>query len=406
MKAFCPYRQASLIQSALAPDKMHVAFLIGAGCPVSIRTVLPNGSSAPLMPDIAGLTKKVQDALIGDSEYQKTFDAVLVRTAGGMSIPPTVEQILSCVRALHDIAGPTGIDGLSKDRLAALDKKICQLTTTVVQERLPDENTPYHQLASWVGGIRRKYPVELFTPNYDLLMEQALEERRVPYFDGFVGGDRTFFDLTAIEQDLLPARWARLWKLHGSINWWRTAKAEVQRRASAVGSDDRQMIYPSHLKYDESRRMPYLAMLDRLKAFLNHGQSVLVTCGYSFGDQHLNEVILQGLNGNPTAICFGLLYGEKASSPEAIARASRQANLSILAVDGAVLGTIEGEWESIEKREHALYGVAVRSGLMPERTDCPEDRSKFLLGDFASFGRFIAQQLSENDLTEEKSDGK
>ena len=78
------------------------------------------------------------------------------------------------------------------------------------------------------------------------------------------------------------------------------------------------MIYPTHLKYDESRRLPYLAMLDRLKAFFTNGQAVLITCGYSFSDQHLNETILQGLSGNPTANCFGLIYGNKEDASEGV----------------------------------------------------------------------------------------
>jgi hypothetical protein len=399
-KVHCPYRQALLIQNALAPDKMRVAFLLGAGCPVSIRVPSATGTE-PLMPDIAELTKRVNTQLNADPAYKSTFTLVCARAASAKTVPPTVEEILSCVRTLHEVAGSAGIDGLSKASLSELDKKICDLVTEVVQERLPNGTTPYHQLASWMGSVRRSNPVEVFTPNYDLLMEQAFEERKVPYFDGFVGGDNTFFDLASMEQEILPSRWARLWKLHGSINWWRTSSGEVQRRGRGKNPDDRQMIYPSHLKYDESRRMPYLAMLDRLRAFLNHGQAVLVTCGYSYGDQHLNEVILQGLNGNPTAVCFGLLYGERGGSPEAVKRATMQANLSILAVDGAVLGTVEGDWDVLEKATHPLHDLAVVQGALTGRTSAPNNRSKFLLGDFATFGKFLAHQLSHLDLFEE-----
>ena len=185
----CPYRQASLIQQALAPDKMRVAFLLGAGCPVSIRLPGPAaGTTVPLMPDIAALTKQVNTEINADPVLKTIFDVVCGRASSGKLFPPTVEDILSCVRTLHDVAGPLGIDGVSKDDLSRLDRKICELVTSVVQVRLPDENSPYHRLASWIGGMRRSNAVEVFTPNYDLCIEQALEERRVPYFDGFVGG--------------------------------------------------------------------------------------------------------------------------------------------------------------------------------------------------------------------------
>lgn len=122
-----------------------------------------------------------------------------------------------------------------------------------------------------------------------------------------------------------------------------------------------------------------------------------MTCGYSFGDQHLNEVILQALNGNPNAVCFGLLFGDRSSAPEAVLRAGKNPNLSLLAVDGAVLGTVERDWRSDEKSEHPLHGLAVKTGDMKNRSDAPESRCKFLLGDFKSFGDFLAQQLSMSD---------
>ena len=311
--------------------------------------------------------------------------------------------MLSHVRSLSDIVGPGTIDGLSRDALNALDVEICRLVTDVVKVRLPHDDTPYHRLAAWIVGVQRAHPVELFTPNYDLLMEQALESLRVPYFDGFVGTDRTFFDLTSMEQDELPSRWARLWKVHGSINWWRTPAGEIVRRPEG-DARDRQMIYPSHLKYDQSRRMPYFAMLDRLRAFLTGGQAVLVACGYSFLDQHLNEVILQGLSGNPTAMCFGLLFGDCAKSAEGVARARKQANLKLLAADGAVSGTVERVWHSVENLKHPLHGLAVRTGEMAGRTVAPTDQCKFLLGDFAALGEFLAHQLSHAKAGERSTD--
>jgi hypothetical protein len=144
-------------------------------------------------------------------------------------------------------------------------------------------------------------------------------------------------------------------------------------------------------------------MLDRLKSFLGRGQAVLVTCGYSFSDQHLNEVILQGLAGNPTSVCFALLFGDRKTAPEAVVKARKHSNLRLLATDGAVLGTIEGDWLSDEKTEHALHGVAVQTGEMKSRTKAPAERCKFLLGDFAALGRFLAQQVAFGEDESERS---
>ena len=398
-QSHCPYRQATLLQQALTPNKMRVAFMLGAGCPVSLRVKSEGGESRPLIPDIAGLTSQVRSKIEASAEHKVAFAGIIKRLNEAGKAQPNIEEILTHIRALLEVIGNGNIDGMSKAALTAVDDAICKITTEVVGATLPGDNTPYHNVAAWVGGIQRAHPVELFTPNYDLLLEQALEQCRVPYFDGFVGSHSTFFDVASIEQDSLPARWSRLWKLHGSINWWRTSQGNVERRTGGGngGAEGRQMIYPSHLKYDQSRRLPYLAMLDRLKAFLSRGQSVMITCGYSFSDQHLNEVILQGLAGNPNAICFALLFGDRSKYPEAVSRARKQPNLSLLAVDGAVLNTIERDWRSDTKEEHFLHGLAVQAGELKHRTDAAADRCKFLLGDFSSFGLFLAHHLSRSE---------
>lgn len=72
---------------------------------------------------------------------------------------------------------------------------------------------------------------------------------------------------------MIPARWTRLWKLHGSINWEKNEETvngnKVTRvvRVTREAAAGKVMIFPSHLKFEQSRRMPYLAMLDRLRAF-------------------------------------------------------------------------------------------------------------------------------------------
>jgi hypothetical protein len=41
--------------------------------------------------------------------------------------------------------------------------------------------------AAWAARTNYLTPLEVFTVNYDLLIEEAFEEFLVPYFDGFVG---------------------------------------------------------------------------------------------------------------------------------------------------------------------------------------------------------------------------
>lgn len=396
----CPYRRTTDLLQRLAPGKMRVGFLIGAGCPLAVQ--IPDGEKTkPLIPDITGLTKLVKSALDLDTEIKDVAQNAWSRvTARGIS-SPTVEDVLGHIRTLKSLCANGTIDGFPHDLLTKLDLAICEQIRKIVSYPLPASGTPYHALASWIQAIARDKPVEIFTTNYDLLLEQALEDQGVPYFDGFIGSDNAFLDLESMAEDDLPARWARLWKIHGSINWWMTMEEKKKkniRRSRNKIEGEQLLIYPSHLKYDQSRQMPYLAMIDRLRAFLRSEQCVLLTCGYSFGDEHINAYIKQGLSGNPNAACLGMIFNDRADAPKAVELARRHANLSLLAVDGGIIGTVDHNWHSEVKDTNLAYPIAVGTDLPDWRTKAPANQCKWLLGDFGAFGRFLAHQLSSRDI--------
>jgi hypothetical protein len=227
-------------------------------------------------------------------------------------------------------------------------------------------------------------------------MEQAFEDRRVPYFDGFAGSRKPFFDIRAMEEDKLPERWARLWKLHGSINWYQdTAKGVLRGAANEMGL--KRVIHPSHLKYEESRRMPYLAMIDRLRAFLKQPSVALVLCGYSFRDDHINEVIIQGLQGTQTAIAFALLFGNLGSYPKAVKLALDRSNLSLLARDGAVISGREATWLEKDADSVASDKSELLSWILIDPKDEKSKRKAELqLGDFVVFGKLLHDLVGQS----------
>lgn len=392
----CPYRRTTDLLQRLAPNKMRIGFFIGAGCSLSVK----GNDGKPLIPEIAGLTELVKNQLDKDAKLkvfaQTAWDRV---TARGITTP-TVEDVLGHIRTLKSLCGKgmkNEIDGFSEDILVNLDRAICEQIRAIVRKPLPTSDTPYHVLASWIQAIPRERPVEIYTTNYDLSLEQAMEEQLVPYFDGFIGSDSAFLDLDSMAEDDLPPRWARLWKIHGSINWWMTAEKKIRRSRDEVGGEQL-LIYPSHLKYDQSRQMPYYAMHDRLRVFLRSNQCVLITCGYSFGDDHINAVIAQGLSGNPNAACLGMIFNDRDDVPKGVELAKRHANLTLLAADGGVVGTVDRPWSSTVKDENPAYSIAVATDVPGSRTTAPADRCKWLLGDFAALGRLLAHQLSNRDI--------
>lgn len=379
-----PIKQTDYLRQCLSSDKKPLGIFIGAGCPMAIKV-----GEEPLIPDIAGITQAVRAMLSQHIDCAKLLKAVEEHFSKDGKAEPNIEDMLGHIRALRVVAGKEGARGLSETELDKLDSTICQIIQELADKELPNARTPYHHLAYWIDAIGRETPVEVFTTNYDLLMEQAFEDCRVPYFDGFAGSRKPFFDIRAMEGDLLPSRWARFWKLHGSINWYHHPTKGVLRGASNE-SGLKRVIHPSHLKYEESRRMPYLAMLDRLREFLKRPSSVLLLCGYSFRDDHVNEVIVQGLQGTQTAIAFGLLYGELAKYPKGVKLASERANLTLLAKDGAVVSTREGKWPKKEKEILDPDSQGWTSWISVDSTDKNSPQiAQFHLGDFQVYGNFM-----------------
>ena len=157
------------------------------------------------------------------------------------------------------------------------------------------------------------------------------------------------------------------------------------------------VIHPSHLKYDQSRKMPYLAMMDRLRKFLSTPSSALIIVGYSFGDQHLNDVIVQSLQGSPSTAVFALMYGQLSNYEEAVNLAKERANLTVIGENGVVIGTKEQYWRKLdEEPEPIVPAGAVEWSKSTEKSDSWE--ASFKLGDFVSFGAFLQDIAGKGSL--------
>jgi hypothetical protein len=154
-------------------------------------------------------------------------------------------------------------------------------------------------------------------------------------------------------------------------------------------------VHPSHLKYDESRQMPYLAMMDRLRAFLRRPAAVLVTCGYSFGDRHINVLVRQALAGNADAMMFGLLRSPLAKYTDALALARITPNLTLFAKDAAIVGTREGPWIGRHFPEELPTGVKLGK---PKSAEDPNRVGEVLLGEFSQVGLLLQHMIGSSTV--------
>jgi len=153
---------------------------------------------------------------------------------------------------------------------------------------------------------------KIFTLNYDLVIERALDNLGVHYFDGFLGtinrtlrtesyhydlyypGETTEGRVTRVDRVL------HLYKLHGSINWRRRSNCASDVIISHNSPEDEEygdvMIYPSPLKVTEMNGYPFSEMFRHFSTQIHQPQSVLLVIGYRFQDGHVNRLIYQALS--------------------------------------------------------------------------------------------------------------
>ena len=154
--------------------------------------------------------------------------------------------------------------------------------------------------------------VDYLVLNYDTVVEDALAVERIRYSDGIDGGVTGWWNPNTFNRGDLAAR---VLKLHGSVDWCEVDEDPLPRRIAqnlqVQGMQDRRiLIWPASMKYQETQLDPFaqLAGLARDAMRPDRGsQRVLVICGYSFGDAHINIEIDRALResaGDLTVIAF------------------------------------------------------------------------------------------------------
>lgn len=168
--------------------------------------------------------------------------------------------------------------------------------------------------------------VNIFTTNNDLLNEKALDTLNINYNNGFGGGlERVFnparFNFTfskKIDTNLEKFEpldnMVYLYKLHGSINWVEKEGNSLFNihETSVTGGEDKDdkshvLIYPTPLKQRQSLGTPYADLIREFQTKLLLPNSVIFIIGYSFSDEHLNNIIYQSLasNSSISIVVFG-----------------------------------------------------------------------------------------------------
>ena len=167
-------------------------------------------------------------------------------------------------------------------------------------------------LISFASRLATRERLNIFTTNYDRVIEFGAELAGIRLIDRFVGSINPIFRSSRLEVDMHynppgirgEPRYlegvTHFTKLHGSLDWIYQNK-NVRRVSLPYGADDVSkyllsdvdslMIYPNASKDRETSEYPYVELFRDLAAAICRPNSTLVVYGYSFGDEHINRVI-------------------------------------------------------------------------------------------------------------------
>ena len=151
------------------------------------------------------------------------------------------------------------------------------------------------------------------------------------------------------------------------------------------------LVFPEHLKYDQTQKAPYAALLDRLRAFLNTPDSLLISIGFSFADAHVAARVDEALAGNPSASVFAFQFKKLQLEEPACDLARRRSNFSVYARDMAKINGHRGPWLAPSELPSKDWGP-IRSTYWS--SPAGGGASEFTLGAIEDFARFFAASRS------------
>ena len=383
-RTFDPVLELQKLRDHLSSHDKPLAFLFGAGTSCSVQAI----GGKPLIPAVEALTERCAETVDAmGPPFPEAWDLIADSLPSGRR---DVEEMLSSIRRkLEAVLDSDTSAGLDRGQIEQLESKV---KATIAAEVIPHEarfpeHLPHEALGRWLHSVQREVPVEIFSLNYDTLLERGFEAEWVPYFDGFIGAYQPFFSpASLIRNDMLPGRrWTRLYKLHGSVTWSQSGTGDQRRVIRGPEQPTGEMILPSLRKYEESRKQPYVAMLDRLRGVLNERDDiVLITAGYSFADQHVNEIIFEALESNPGLHVFALCFLDLPDDGILLTTARSQRKLIVFTPSRAFIGSQEGTWKVTDPKASAarLADVfALDGGTGPG--------GKLTLGDFNSLCQLL-----------------
>lgn len=297
----------------------HLSLLAGAGLSLAVHSMSAGAGGASMAAsnsfgkykdvicEAAQKTAKAAGREEGNVEDQLRVANELLR---GLKIIKKEEDVKELGDILINI-----IDEFSK---AVLDSERRIAVGKEGGSREKAFNTLVTFLMSFASRTGTRGRLNIFTTNYDRVIEAGAELAGLHLLDRFVGNLSPIFRSSRLDLDMHynppgirgEPRYlegvARFTKLHGSLDWVQVGK-DIRRIGLPFGAESidpylnapglmgarshELMIYPNAAKDRETADYPYVELFRDLAAAVCRPNSTLVTYGYSFGDEHINRVI-------------------------------------------------------------------------------------------------------------------
>lgn len=214
--------------------------------------------------------------------------------------------------------------------------------------------TPDPKRVKYLGGVRHLLnvfgvPPALFTLNYDRCVEVALAYEGMPFTTGFRDGLWTPEEFEAV-------RVTRVYKLHGSFGWVRHPQRGLVDVESPGLADNINIVsgdVADELIFGADNKLravqPFLWLIHQFSEAVNACRYI-ITIGYGWRDDHINQIIDQHMATDPTKRLIIVspsaeeVAGQRTEGPHRVLALSHGAKYALDEED-----SIKGELEKLIK---------------------------------------------------------
>lgn len=221
------------------------------------------------------------------------------------------------------------VAGEDFEKVFQLDKMIRDQLFKWINVRDYDKSEYFSGLSTLANDIGSA--LRIFTLNYDLCVEKALEKVGANVELGF--NESRDWEASKFDSDPNSETKVFLYKLHGSIDWIRDRDNGHILNKCDSPQDNPELIFGTTAKM--SSIDPYLFYVHEFRQYsLQEPLRFIVTVGYSFGDEYVNRLIGQSLMRNQFARVLTVFPTFSEGTKAGIAKKTEISRIaSLLAVD-------------------------------------------------------------------------